>query len=76
MTWSTSERRGLLLEGVAQLAGSRLHRLEQPHVLDRDHGLVGEGSDELDLPLAIRSRLPPLKCKDPDRYSVTHQRNA
>ena len=35
--------RGLLLEGVAQLAGPRLHLLEQAHVLDRDHGLIGEG---------------------------------
>ena len=28
---------------------ARLHLFEQPHVLDRDHRLVGEGGDELDL---------------------------
>ncbi len=27
----------------------RLRRLEQPHVLDRNHRLVGEGGDQLDL---------------------------
>ena len=27
----------------------RLHLLEQPHVLDRDDRLIGEGGDELDL---------------------------
>ena len=41
--------RGLLLERLAQLRGPRLDLVEQPHVLDRDHRLVGEGGDELDL---------------------------
>ena len=31
--------------------------LEQAHVLDRDHRLVGEGLDELDLALGERARL-------------------
>ena len=35
--------RGLLLERLGQLARARLHLVEQPHVLDRDHRLVGEG---------------------------------
>ena len=29
--------------------GARLHLIEQSRVLNRDHGLVGEGLDELDL---------------------------
>ena len=49
MTLSTSRGRGLVLERSLQLRGPRLHLVEQPHVLDGDHGLVGEGRDELDL---------------------------
>jgi hypothetical protein len=40
---------GLLLQSFGQFARSLLLRLEQPHVFDRDHGLVGEGRDQLDL---------------------------
>ena len=40
---------GLLLQRLAELTGARLHLVEQPHVLDRDHRLVGEGGDQLDL---------------------------
>ena len=29
--------------------GARLHLVEQSHVLDRDHGLIREGGDQLDL---------------------------
>ena len=32
-----------------QFARARLHLVEQPHVLDRDHRLVGKGGDEFDL---------------------------
>ena len=41
--------RGLLLQRLGQFARARLHLVEQPHVLDRDHRLVGEGCDQLDL---------------------------
>jgi len=41
--------RCLLLQGLRELPRTRLHRLEQPRVLDRDHRLVGEGLDQLDL---------------------------
>ncbi len=40
---------GLLLQRFGQLARARLHLVEQPHVLDRNHRLVGEGGDQLDL---------------------------
>ena len=40
---------GLLLERLGQLAVPRLELLEQPHVLDRDHRLVGEGLQQRDL---------------------------
>ena len=41
--------RGLLLQRLGQLARARLHLVEQPHVLDRDHRLVGERGDQFDL---------------------------
>ena len=41
--------RRLLLQRLGQIARARLHLVEQPHVLDRDHRLVGEGRDQLDL---------------------------
>src|SRR6266567_4766447 len=41
--------RRLLLQRFAQLPGARLHLLEQPHVLDGDHGLVGKRRYKFDL---------------------------
>ena len=40
--------RCLLLKRLGEVACARLHLVEQPHVLDRDHGLVGEGLHEFD----------------------------
>ena len=34
---------------ICELVRARLHLLEQPRVLDGDHGLVGEGLDQFDL---------------------------
>ena len=45
---------GLLLQRFRQLARARLHLVEQAHVLDRDHRLVGEGLDQLDLLIGER----------------------
>src|SRR5262249_46502096 len=39
----------LLLQRFRQFARALLLRLEQPHILDGDHRLVGEGSEQLDL---------------------------
>src|SRR5262249_35191075 len=41
--------RGLLLQRLRELARARLHLVEQPHVLDRNHRLVGEGRCQFDL---------------------------
>ena len=38
-----------LLDGAGQLLRPRLQLGEQPHVLDRDHRLVGEGLNERNL---------------------------
>ena len=54
--------RGLLLQRLGQLARARLHLVEQPHVLDRDHRLVGEGGDQLDL--LVGERLEPSSASD------------
>src|SRR5262245_56552265 len=57
-------RRRLLLECRPQLAVTRLQLGEQPHVLDGDHGLVGEGSQEFDV---LVPELPGLRPVDHDR---------
>jgi hypothetical protein len=44
-------RGGLLRQGLGQLGVARLELLEQAHVLDGDHGLIGEGLKEGDLSL-------------------------
>ena len=41
--------RGLLLQRFRKVAGPGLHFLEQPHVADGDHRLVGEGLQQSDL---------------------------
>src|SRR5712691_10403909 len=47
-------RRRLLLERLGEVAVTSLQLVEEPHVLDGDHGLVCEGLEELDL--AFRER--------------------
>ena len=49
MTLSTSAVAVCCCKRFAQIARARLHLVEQAHVLDGDHRLVGEGLDELDL---------------------------
>ena len=44
-------RRGLLVEGLGEVAVARLQLLEEPDVLDGDHRLVGERLEERDLTL-------------------------
>ena len=39
--------RGLLLQGFAEIIGTLAQFLEQPRVLDGDHGLIGEVCDQL-----------------------------
>ena len=51
------------LDRLRKFAGARLHLLEQPHVLDGDHRLIGEGGDQLDL---LVGEWP---------YGVTHQQH-
>ena len=46
MTLSTSAVAVCCCKRLAEIGGARLHLLEQPHVLDGDHRLIGEGLDE------------------------------
>jgi hypothetical protein len=65
-------RGGLLIQRPREVAIARLQLLEQPDVLDRDDGLVGEGLQEGDLFVREASRFAP---RDPDcaeRQPVPH----
>ena len=59
-----------------ELARARLHLLEQPHVLDRDHGLVGEGLDDLDLARRESPGSRRVSTSAPSIPSLPKQRNA
>ncbi len=76
-------RGGLLLQGLADLGmggGERAILLlqlgEQPHVLDRDHRLVGEGLKESDLLVGERLDLHPADDDRPDGAALAQQRGA
>ena len=78
MTLQNLRGRGLLLERLLQLACARLQILEQPRVLDRDDGLVGEGLKQRDL-LVGRTALPraePPLSPQPDLRRGTWGRRA
>jgi hypothetical protein len=51
-------QRRQLLDGAAQLARPSLQRREQPHVLDGDDGLVGEGPQQLHMCIGEPVDLP------------------
>ena len=50
--------------------------VEQPHVLDRDHRLIGESSSELDLSVAEPTHGPAHQHNDTDWNSFSQQRDA
>src|SRR6266567_4063541 len=58
--------RGLLLQRFTQLAAAGLHLVEQANILDRDHRLVGEGRDQLDLLIGERGDYSPAQCQHAD----------
>ena len=49
--------------------------LEQPHVLDRDHRLVGKGFKQTDLLVRERTKLQATKVDYPKRNSISQQRH-
>src|SRR5215475_15945530 len=66
----------LVLKGFLKLSLARLLRFEQPRVLDGDHGLVGEGADQLDLLVGEGAHRATRQHKHADWCSLTQQRNA
>jgi hypothetical protein len=67
--------RGLVGERFLDLGRAGLHLLKQPRVLDRDHGLVGEGGDEIDLLIGKRSWRRSRHRHDADAASFSQQRD-
>src|SRR5436853_476128 len=65
--------RGLLLQRFTQVFRARLHLFEQPHVLDRDDSLVGEGLKQLDMMVGKRAGLCARDADLPDRHAIAHQ---
>src|SRR5437764_10338181 len=49
---------GLVSQRLREVAGFRLHLVEQSDVFDRDHRLVGEGLEQFALPVGERPRGP------------------
>jgi hypothetical protein len=71
------EQVGRLRREARELGALPLDRAEQPHVLDRDHDLIGERLDQPDLAVAERARLvaghddrPPLGDVDPPAHQL------
>src|SRR5262249_16161310 len=59
---------GLLLQRFAEL-------VEQPRILDRDHGLVGETLDQLDLLVGERSDLLPKNVDNTNQLALFEHRD-
>ena len=68
--------RGLLLQRLRQIARPRLHLVEQAHVLDGDHGLIGEGLEEVDLALGEWASLPTCDHEYADNGIVALHRDS
>ncbi len=73
---------GLLLERLCHLRVCLRERtvlllqlLEQPHVLDGDHRLVGEGPEEGDMALRELTRLGSRHRDGADRVAITQHRH-
>ena len=67
----------LVLARLRELAALVLDFVEQPHVLDRDHRLVGEGGDQLDLLVGERlHRACAAESMTPIGVALAQQRNA
>src|SRR6516165_7798832 len=66
----------LVLACLRQLPILVLNLVEQPHILDRNCRLVGEGLDQLDLLVGERPHLGARQCETPDGDPVAQHRNA
>ena len=76
MTLSTSAVAVCCCSDSLKLVRARLHLVEQAHVLDGDHRLVGEGRDQLDLLVGERPDLLAVDDDGADRARLPEHRNA
>src|SRR4029450_9267063 len=67
---------GLRVQRRGQLAVARLELLEQPHVFDRNHSLIGEGLEQGDLLVREGLDLSAPEVDRPDGRALSEQRNA
>ena len=65
-----------MLQRLRKLARALLLGFEQPNILDRDHRLVGEGLDQLDLFFGEWAGRRPRQREDTNRKALSHQRNS
>ena len=65
----------MLFERFGEVARPRLHLLEQTRVLDGDNGLVGEGLEQLDLPIGKWARLLAADIDGADRFAIAQHRH-
>ena len=75
MTRRISLGGGLLLERLGEVAVARLQLREEAHVLDGDHGLVGEGLEERDLAVRERPARPRMTAMTPIATAVAQHRH-
>ena len=62
-------RRGLLLQCFGEITIARLLLVNKPRVLDRDHRLIGEGFEQLDLPVRERTDLSSANMNSADGHT-------
>ena len=67
--------RRLLFQRLREIAGARLHLVEQPHILDRDHRLVGKRLHQFDLPLRVFAGVIACQREYADGAAFPRQRN-
>src|SRR5262249_19946937 len=68
--------RAKLRDRPGKFARARLHLVEQPHVLDRDHRLVGEGGYQLDLLVGERRNFGLQNSDDTAKSPFAEQRHS
>ena len=62
-----------MLQGLAQFCVAFLQFVKQPHVLDRDHRLVGEGFEKRDLLFGKRTDLRASNVNSSDHKPFAKQ---
>ena len=73
MTWRTSDVAVCCSSDFSQIMRARFHLVEQPRVFDRDHGLVGKGRDQFDLPFGKGLHHCAHQGDDADRHTGLSQ---